>query len=56
MVSNQRCVSNGLYLGHNRDVIGHPEQHQPNLGLLLCCRNVCAVNVCGAHFLLSAVE
>lgn len=35
-VSNQRSVINGLYLGHNRDVIGHPEQHQPNLGLLLC--------------------
>lgn len=35
-VSNQRSVINGLYSGHNRDVIGHPEQHQPNLGLLLC--------------------
>lgn len=37
-VSNQRSVINDLYLGHNSDVIGHPEQHQPNLGLLLCCR------------------
>lgn len=47
-VSNQRSVINGLYLGHNRDVIGHPEQHQPNLGLLLCCQYWCAVNVCCA--------
>lgn len=35
-------------LGHNRDVIGHPEQHQPNLGLLLCCWFKCAVIVCSA--------
>lgn len=44
-VSNQRSVISGLYLGHNRDVIGHPEQHQPNLGntfvvlsVLICCK------------------
>lgn len=36
-VSNQSSFINALYLGHNRDVIGHPEQHQPNLGLVLCC-------------------
>lgn len=47
-VSNQRSIIRGLYLGHNRDVIGHPEQHQPNLGLVLCCQYWCAVNLCCA--------
>lgn len=37
-VSNLRSVIDVINLGHNCDVIGHPEAHQPNLGLLCeCC-------------------
>lgn len=54
-ISNHGNVINGSYLGHNRDVSGHPEQHQPNLGLLWCSESWCAVNVCNAHFVFSCV-
>lgn len=33
-------------LGHNRDVTGHPEQHQPNLGLVLVCMSMSKVFLC----------
>lgn len=32
-VSNLKFLIDLTYLGHNCDVIGHPESHQPNLGL-----------------------
>lgn len=50
-VSNLRSVIDVINLGHNCDVIGHPEAHQPNLGLL--CECCCAVNVCSAHLMVA---
>lgn len=32
-VSDLSLLSGLTYLGHNCDVIGHPEAHQPDLGL-----------------------
>ena len=54
-VSNQSSLIIGLYSGHNRDVIGHPKQHQPNLGLLSCCWCRCNVNVFSSCWMFSAV-
>lgn len=53
-VRNQSSFINRSYLGHNRDVIGHPEQHQPNLGLLSCCWCWCAANVWNFYLIRSA--
>lgn len=50
-VSNLTSVIDRINLGHNCDVIGHPEEHQPNLGLL--CECSCAVSVCSARLMVA---